>query len=89
MSDRFAALPTEPEQRISRLYCWVCIHHDGSEGILSAGTLPLVSSKRRLAEGMMRTSAERALKLSQQSSKPGARIELRIFDQSGRDERGG
>lgn len=58
--DNYLDLPTPADQRITELHVWVALNEDGSEGILSADMMvegkkrhmPLVSSKRHLAEAM-------------------------------------
>lgn len=84
MAETFLDLPTPEDQRISRLYCWVTIHEDGSEGIPAhsmpdGSMMPLITSKRRVAETALRRFAETVSAASARAGKP-VRLELRIFD---------
>lgn len=78
-------LPTEEEQRIQRIYCWVAIQADGGEGIPSITepgglTMPMLSSRKRVAE-RMEQQARRLADMSAGAGKP-VRMELRVFDLS-------
>jgi hypothetical protein len=79
----YLKLPPEPEQRIQRIYCWVAIHADGTEGILSTisdlYTGPLITSKRRIATDTLRPLAE-AICLTANAAGDPCRVELRVFD---------
>ena len=64
MGDIYLDLPAPPDQRIEKLHAWIATHTDGSEGIVSAAlgpqVMPLVTSKRHVAEGL-KSVAERAV----------------------------
>ncbi len=81
-TDVFLDLPPDQEQRVQRIYCWVAIQADGSEGIPSmtvdGNTIPLVTSRRRVADNMVHW-AKRTAELSAGGGKP-VRLELRVFD---------
>lgn len=92
MADQtFIPLPPDPEQRIARLYAWIAIHSDGSEGIMATLTqgrvMPLVTSQRRIAISMAEM-AERVALASAAAGRP-CRAELRVFDYSSRAQSGG
>jgi hypothetical protein len=81
-TDVYLDLPPDEDQRIQRLYCWVAIQPDGSEGIPSMSvdghTMPLVTSKRRVAD-LMSSAAVDASEAAKAAGKP-VRLELRVFD---------
>jgi hypothetical protein len=73
--------------RLARLYAWVVVEADGSERLAAVGGLPLVSPQPHLARDLMQRAAERVA-LALQEEAPGARVELRMFDQFEPDGRG-
>lgn len=55
-----------PRERITELHAWIATSEDGSEGLVAGGIegmgmVPLVTSRRHIAEAMGRV-AERALR---------------------------
>lgn len=70
--------PTPPEQRVHEIFVWVAINPDGSEGIIATDMVPLFTSRRHVAEGALRKTAEM---LRTEGRKIGVefRIELRHY----------
>ena len=81
---RYADISIEESQRIEELWCWVAVHANGAEGIMSAtlpyiGTTPLISSEQRLADGPMRKSAREIQRAAMHQADKIVRIELRRY----------
>ncbi len=80
-----------PHQRIEQLHVWIATYEDGSEGIVSGDIemvpglirhIPIMSSKRHVAEGL-KPLAERAAEMGREHNGKGMTIELRTFTRTG------
>jgi hypothetical protein len=80
----FTDIPPEDTQRIDELWCWVAVHANGAEGIMSAtvpylGTTPLISSRHATADGPMRKSAREIQRAAMHQADRIVRLELRRY----------
>ena len=89
MADVFLELPAPADQRVRELHAWIATHKSGAEGIISADFpvilepsermhMPLVSSKRSIAE-RMGPYAKRAAFLGRHAEDPPVSVRLVTF----------
>jgi hypothetical protein len=80
-------IPPAPGQRVTQLFAWIAIHPDGGEGIMSTDMplgdlgmrhMPLITSKREVAEKMRPIAEQTASQASTAAGAPVA-IVLRSF----------